>query len=98
MLAGQGWRPNRLHVCVDDLSELAALIAGAKIFASVSAGPAVIASGLIDGRPLRGQWDYVAPLNPRERFQDDIQGKNQVRWEMSLAGSAPLIIPLRSKS
>lgn len=94
-LAGQGWRPNRLHVCVHDLAELAALIRHARNFASVTAGPALLAAARLGAEPLRESWHYVVPTAPRDRFQDDILAKGQVRWEVNAGAPVPSIIPLR---
>lgn len=94
-LAGEGWRPNRLHVCVSDLSELAALIRHARTFSSVTAGPAVLASARVGSEPLREEWNFVVPTAPRDRFQDDISSKGQVRWEVNAGAPVPSIIPLK---
>ena len=90
-LAGQGWRPNRLHVCVTDLAEIAALVRHAMNFATINAAPAVMASALFEGERLRKSWHHVSPIPPRERYQDDILAKEQTRWEVNLGALCPYI-------
>lgn len=91
LLAGQGWRPNRNFVCVQDLAELATLIRAARTFATVNAMPAAIASARFNGKPLRESWHHVSQVSPRERYQDDILTKEQTRWEVNYSGSVPQI-------
>lgn len=81
------WRPNRNHICVTDLAELATLIRGAQEFFTVNSGPAVIAGARLEKTPLRESWHHISPRVPRERFQDDSFHKGQVRWEVSATGS-----------
>ena len=92
-LTPPGFVPNRRHVCVADLAELATLIRHAQDFASICSAPAVIASAWSEGKPLRESWHYVSPIHPRERAQDDITAKGQIRWQVELNAAVPRIVP-----
>ena len=92
-LAPPGFPMNRRSVCVQDLAELATLIHNAIDFASICSAPAVIASAKIGKKPLRESWAYVSPIHPREREQDDITAKEQVRYRVELNAAVPRIVP-----
>lgn len=92
-LTPPGFVPNRRHVCVKELPELATLIRHALDFATICSAPAAIASAWFDKKPLRDSWHYISPVHPRERAQDDIAAKEQVRWQVELNAATPRIVP-----
>ena len=95
-LTPPGFRPNRRCVCVDDLAELATLIRNAIDFGTILSAPAVIASARFEKKPIRESWHYIAPINTRERDQDDIATKEQTRWEVNYNAATPRIVLSKS--
>lgn len=91
-LTPPGFQPNRRYVCVQDLAELATLILHAIDFASICSAPAVLATARFEKKPLRETWHYISPVHPRERAQDDIVAKEQIRWEVQLNAAVPQIV------
>lgn len=96
-LLPEGFHPNRRHITVTDLAEAATLIHHAADFASICCAGAAIAAALIGKKKIREEWHYVVPQHTREREQDDIFSKDQVRWAVSQAGSAPVITRLNAR-